>query len=396
MTQIAVLVADDDRVIRDVLVDIVNAQPDCTIVATAVDAVEAVERAEETQPNVAIIDVRMPKGGGEYATAGIVERSPRTHVLAFSAHGDRETVLRLLHAGACGYIIKGASPNEVMAAVRRAAAGQTTLDPEIAADFVTLMNQQQDRRNMETGVREARVHRVGNVMKEHLLDVALQPIVRLVGRDVVGLEALARIRASPTRAPDYWFAEAESVGMLLELELFAIEAALQRLQAVPEDAYLAINVSPSTVLTRELERVIPPGSLHRIVLELTEHAPVVDYEELHAALTPLRSRGMRVAIDDAGAGFASLRHIIKLSPEIIKLDRSLVEGIETHRSQRAVAAGLISAAAQIGAVIVAEGIETEVELDALIALGVDVGQGYLLGRPTIDVPVGFRVSASRF
>ena len=119
----------------------------------------------------------------------------------------------------------------------------------------------------------------------------------------------------------------------------------------------------------------------RIVIEITEHAPVADYDELNAALGRLRRIGARLAIDDAGAGFASLRHILSLDPDIIKLDRSLIEGIATDRAQEALAAGLISFAEKSGATIVAEGIEIGEELDALRGLGVAYGQGFLLARP---------------
>jgi EAL domain-containing protein (putative c-di-GMP-specific phosphodiesterase class I)/CheY-like chemotaxis protein len=389
---ITVLIADDEPVIRNVLVDVVNEAPDCAVAAIAADAVEAIARAAEMQPDVAIIDVRMPGGGGEVAAAGIRESSPHTHVLAFSAHGDRETVLRILHAGASGYIVKGASPSEIIAAIRRASFGETTLDTDIAGDFVNLLNEQTNQRVMATVTQDRRVAALSQVINNHRLEIALQPIVRLSGRALVGFEALARIDVPPIQGPDFWFAEAERAGMRVELEMCAVACALQRLISLPSDTYLAINASPITVLTGKLAQVIPSEELYRIVLEITEHTPVSDYSALNAALLPLRKRGMRVAIDDAGAGFASLRHVIQLHPEIIKLDRSLVDGIDTHPSQMAVVKGLISSASQMGAAIVAEGIETVQELEVLDAMGAEFGQGYLLGRPSVqlDAPLQLR------
>jgi EAL domain-containing protein (putative c-di-GMP-specific phosphodiesterase class I) len=116
-------------------------------------------------------------------------------------------------------------------------------------------------------------------------------------------------------------------------------------------------------------------------VEITEQAQVEDYDELNVALGHLREVGVRIAVDDAGAGYASLRHILRLEPDVIKLDKSLVRNVHRDRPRRALATALISFAAEIGATIVAEGIESAEELDALRDLGVTFGQGYHLARP---------------
>jgi EAL domain-containing protein (putative c-di-GMP-specific phosphodiesterase class I) len=117
------------------------------------------------------------------------------------------------------------------------------------------------------------------------------------------------------------------------------------------------------------------------VAEVTEHARISDYGKLDRALAPLRRRGMRLAVDDAGAGFASLRHILRLNPDFIKLDRTLIDQIDRDRSKQALAAGLISFADKSGATIIAEGIERAAEVKTLVDLGVSYGQGYYLARP---------------
>ena len=126
----------------------------------------------------------------------------------------------------------------------------------------------------------------------------------------------------------------------------------------------------------------------RLVAEITEHAPIDDYARLGEAVGKLRAHGMRLAIDDAGAGYSSLRNILELRPDMIKLDSSLVRDIDSDRSKQALASGLISFAAEIGSGIVAEGIESEPELERLVTLGVEHGQGYLLGRPAPLRPEG--------
>jgi EAL domain-containing protein (putative c-di-GMP-specific phosphodiesterase class I) len=129
-----------------------------------------------------------------------------------------------------------------------------------------------------------------------------------------------------------------------------------------------------------VDSAVPP---RRIVLEVTERQEVGDYAPLAAALAPLRRAGLRIAVDDAGAGFASMRHILQLKPDLIKLDREIIAGIDGDPAQRALGAAMVGFACEIGAVLVAEGIETEAELAAVTKLGMTAAQGYLLGRPSL-------------
>ena len=157
---------------------------------------------------------------------------------------------------------------------------------------------------------------------------------------------------------------------------------------LPATAQLALNVAPQTAASEDFARLLPAGrACERIVVEITEHAPIDDYDALAARLERLRRRGLRIAIDDPGAGFASLRHILRLSPDIIKTDMTLTRRIESDRAGRALTRALISFAAEIGATIVAEGIESEAEINALRELGVAYGQGYHLGRPAVPPSV---------
>jgi EAL domain-containing protein (putative c-di-GMP-specific phosphodiesterase class I) len=213
------------------------------------------------------------------------------------------------------------------------------------------------------------------------LAMAFQPIVDLIDGSVVGYEALARFALGPERPPDAWFAEAEAVGLGRELEAAALRSALAHLDRLPAETYLSLNASPLTAVSPFLKRLLADVG-ERIVVEITEHAPVADYDALREALGELRAQGVRVAIDDAGAGFASLTHILRLMPDLIKLDMVLTRGIDTDDTRRQLASALSSFASGIGAAIVAEGIETKAELDALRELGVPYGQGFLLARPT--------------
>lgn len=215
------------------------------------------------------------------------------------------------------------------------------------------------------------------------MEAALQPIVDLATGRVVGAEALARF--SDRRSPDLHFAEAEGKGVRTELELDAVRTALARLGELPVSAYLTVNVSPSTAISPRLAALLGAAPAHRIVLELTEHAPVEDYPALEAALSSLRDRGVRIAVDDAGAGFANMRHVLALRPDVLKLDISITHGINGDVRRRELVRALVSFSRATGCTLVAEGIETEDELDAVRALGVRCGQGFRLGRPEREV-----------
>jgi EAL domain-containing protein (putative c-di-GMP-specific phosphodiesterase class I) len=231
-----------------------------------------------------------------------------------------------------------------------------------------------DRQNLETELR------VGEVIEHDDLTVLLQPIYAIESMTPIGVEALARFGDHEHRPPNEWFAAAQSVGLGCELEMCAVRAALRTLKMIPEHLYLAINVSPETAshprLANELKGV-PSG---RVVLEITEHAVVRDYIGLGRALDTLRPR-VRIAVDDAGAGYAGLRHILDIQPDIIKLDLSLTRGIDRDPARAALATALIAFASQIGSKIVAEGVETAEELARLLDLGVEAAQGYFLRRP---------------
>lgn len=240
-------------------------------------------------------------------------------------------------------------------------------------------------------VRYHNPERILRVLDGEGLGVVFQPIVELAGGWVVAAEALSRFTAEPGRSPDAWFAEAAVVGLGVELELAAIRAALEHLDALPVGVRLSLNVSPATLLAPELVEALATIPGERLSLELTEHAPVQDYAAMGTALADLRSRGVQLMIDDAGAGFASLRHVLGLHPDAIKLDLSLTRDIDSDPVRRALAASLVAFAREIGATIVAEGIETRGELEALRALGITHGQGHYLARSG-PMPVPERVA----
>jgi PAS domain S-box-containing protein len=228
--------------------------------------------------------------------------------------------------------------------------------------------------------------RIERVLREQTFLTAFQPIHELATGGVIGVEALARFVDDDGGSPEHWFSEAATVGLAGDLEFAALESALTAASRLPPHLYVALNLSPETCLDPRLpgflkQAGVDPG---RVVLELTENLAVAEYGPLVTALAPLRASGLRIAVDDAGAGFASMRHILHLRPDIIKLDRSLIAGIDQDPGQRALGAAMVEFAHQIQALLVAEGLESESELAAVTALGMYAGQGYILGRPSAD------------
>ena len=215
--------------------------------------------------------------------------------------------------------------------------------------------------------------------------VVLQPIVDLATGVRVGAEALSRFPREWGKGPDVVFEEAHSIGRGHEVELLALRGAAAHLDRV--GGYVAMNVSPQTLLTPAFTALLADLPLDRVLLELSEHDPVEDYDALTTTLVPFRAAGMRLAIDDVGAGFSSLRHIVVTTPEVIKIDRSIVSGLDTDPVLSTLVGSLVEFARGIRARVVAEGVETADEAAELRGLGVDHGQGWHFGRPAVPEPL---------
>ncbi|HEX9823502.1 MAG TPA: EAL domain-containing protein [Actinomycetota bacterium] len=392
MNRIRVLICDDDDTVREALADLISSEPSLDLVAQAQDTDTAIALAFSHRPDVVLIDVKMPGAGGVHAARQIRAGLPFTRILALSAYEDRRTVLEMIRAGAVGYLVKGSAPGEILEAIHRSLHGMGTLAAEVTADVLSELAGHLETNHRSTEEERSRVERIEKIISNGGLKMVFQPVVELKTGRVLGLEALARFNVGEPRPPEAWFAEAASLGLGIELEVKAITLALERLPELPPDAYLAVNVSPETADSEPFREAIDGAPGERIVLEVTEHAQVEDYAVLVRALEHLRDRGFRLAVDDAGAGFASPRHILGLSPDIIKLDMSLTRGIHNDRARRALAAALISFASEFGSAMCAEGIETHEELTALQDLGVLCGQGFYLARPgplpLSDAPAG--------
>ncbi|MGM9473791.1 EAL domain-containing protein [Pseudarthrobacter sp. YS3] len=224
--------------------------------------------------------------------------------------------------------------------------------------------------------------RIQSVLGNRLLLTALQPVHELPGGHITGFEALTRFVSSDGKDADAWFREADAVGLGPELELAALQCAISAAQGIPAHLFVAFNLSPASAADIRVQGLLENCGLamDKIIIELNGRASNELWNALIQALVPFRQRGLRVAVDGSGEGFTPAEQILSLRPDIIKLDRTLIEGILEEPDEPAV----IGLAKEVGAVLAAEGIETEPELAAVIELGMTAAQGFLLGRPSVD------------
>lgn len=274
-----------------------------------------------------------------------------------------------------GLLALAASPSNTMAE-------DASVALSAAIDFATIAAGLLAPSLVQEGEHQQRRSRLEQVLRGRAFSPVFQPIVELQGAQVIGFEALTRFHDGTP--PDTRFAEASALDRGVELEAATLCAALAAAPALPPSAWLSVNVSPLLVMADGvLEKALRHA--HRpLVLELTEHDRIEDYDTLRQAIDGLGG-DVRLSVDDAGSGFASLRHVLALRPAFVKLDQTWVSGIQSDPARQALVAGLGHFARSTGCVLIAEGVETEPELEVLRELAVDLGQGFLFGHPA---PVG--------
>jgi len=379
-----VLIVDDNQANTSLLAMILS-RAGLGSIATCNDSREVPTVLMDYSPDLILLDLHMPHLDG-FALLEIINRHAAGQflpVLVLTADTTRDAVHRALRLGAHDFLTKPFDVEEVTIRVRNLLRTRMTylelrrhnsrLQDHLES-FAFLSDITQD----SWDVRRARIE---GVLAAGGPRMVFQPVVDLRTERIVGYEALARFDSEPARGPDQWFIEADSVGLGVDLEVQAVRAALTHLPLLTTDEFLAINVSPATALADLQTQLGAHTPWDRVVLELTEHVLIEDYSSIQHALQPLRAAGARLSVDDTGAGFASLRHILNLVPDYVKLDISLCRGVDHDPAKRALASALVTFAQDTDAVIIAEGIETPEERTTLLNLGVYHGQGYLLGRP---------------
>ena len=375
------LIADDDDMIQPLA-----PRSDRTIrwhrvVGSAKDAAEAIQIASMRSPDVALLDVRMP---AEVAPTPRERSDGDTdaRIVALSGRGTRRSVDTMLaterRATWSRMLISTTSWTRSPGRWTEAPCSPTewsgTWSPSWGAgSHVSTRWKRNDpaKRNgsnassTDAGASGWRISRSSSSRPERSSGSRLWP----------------DSRAGGSGHTDVWFKEAAEIGMGTGLQVAAVEIALAALDVLPPDVFVSVNVDPTAATSQELAHVLQRYPGERLVIELTEHAPASDYASLRTALDAFRRSGIRIAVDDAGAGFASLRHILELAPDIIKLDISIVRDIDTEAAHRALASALVGFAREIGTALVAEGVETVAEASTLRSLGVPLIQGYFAARP---------------
>lgn len=382
----ATVLVVDDHASNVALLELLLRGAGVGAVHSLMDAREVVSRCLELEPDLVMLDLHMPHMDGCEVLMALQAEIPTDTflpVLVLTADDSPAARKEALDAGAKDFVTKPFDHVEALLRVRNLLeTGALYRAVKIHnAELQAELDERGEQERRIEAARHARRTRVEAALRDRALSMAFQPILDLRDGALMGVEALARFDREPRRPPNEWFEEAAGVGLGVELELEAVAAALRELDELPVEAFLSVNVSAAAAARPELDGILAQVPGRRIILELTEHARIEDYEPLLAAMDRHRLQEVRIAVDDAGAGHAGLRHILRLRPDIIKLDSELARDIDADPARRALAGSLVTFANEIGAVVVAEGIETEAQLDTLRLLAVPWGQGYHLGRP---------------
>jgi EAL domain-containing protein (putative c-di-GMP-specific phosphodiesterase class I)/DNA-binding NarL/FixJ family response regulator len=347
LTRVLVAVADPARLAA--LGDAIGADSELQLAGLAQGPFHAVTLAAREQPDVILVDPALPGGGGTRTLSELRLAATNARVIPLSGPGG---------------LSPAATAAEIRAVVHGADPRDATAMPE-----------------PEPGPGDDGGEAIRTILEERAMETLFQPVVELGTGRVVGFEALTRFPSWPRRGTEVFFAEAARFGLGFELELAAIERALEHVPDIAGAQWLSLNVSPEHLLADPLAELLAGAYARRLVVEVTEHAPVPDYDSVGRRLNELRSAGVRIAVDDAGAGFASLRHILLLRPDFIKLDVALCRDVAIDPARAAMARALVAFGADTGSAVVAEGIERQHDQDELQRIGVRLGQGYHLGRP---------------
>jgi EAL domain-containing protein (putative c-di-GMP-specific phosphodiesterase class I)/DNA-binding NarL/FixJ family response regulator len=383
----------DDNVTNTSLLDQVLSRAGLGSVVTCNDSREVSTLLLEARFDIILVDLHMPHVDG-FELLEVINRHAAGEflpVLVITADTGREAVHRALQLGAHDFLTKPFDVTEVTLRVRnllrtRWAYLELRRERSRLQDHLDVLEENFVITEDSWEVRRARIESVLALGGPRMV---FQPVIDLRYDRTIGYEALARFDHEPIRGPDRWFAEAEEVALGPKLEVLAVQNALSQLPHLAPDQLLGVNLSPATLLTEWWTGLDDDVTWERVVIELTEHVVIEDYPAILKALASFRELGALLSVDDTGAGFASLRHILDLAPDYVKLDISLCRGIDRDPARRALVSALVAFTRETNSILVAEGVETHEERTTLSELGVNYAQGYLLGRPA-PLPAAYR------
>lgn len=352
---------------------------------------------DRLSPDLVVLDLHMPVIDGITLLDELIRRLDDDDfipVLVVTADVTEQAKQTTLAHGAHDFLTKPVNYTELVLRVRNLLRTRTQ---HVALSrqrqmLASRVDQLEHGEHQQAEQRRRLTKRIEAIIDSRSIEIVFQPIVDLTTAAIIGAEALARFTATPIRPPDEWLADAAQVGLRTHLELAAITEAVERAASLPEQAFVAVNASPSALRSPRLLQELQSFDPARVIVEVTEHERADDPEALRDAANRLRQIGARVAVDDAGAGIASLERILWLEPDVIKLERQLISDVDRSPVKRSLVNALVHFCSETGTTLVAEGIETLDELRTLRSLGVRAGQGFFIGRPA---PLPLRPPAMR-
>jgi len=368
-----ILVAEDDDLGRKLLARLFASCPwEVTIVA---DGALAIDAFRNERFDVVLTDVVMPNLDGVQLLRAIRERDLEVPVVLMTGAPDMPSAMAAIEHGAFGYVPKPFDNEHLRAMVAR------------AASLSRMARAKRDAMNVLASEHPRAGDRIGlDVVFSRAMEslwMAYQPIVSASGRTLFGYEALMRSSEPALPHPGAVLDAAERLGRVHTLGRHVRQRAAEPLSHADEDVMLFVNLHADDLGDDELLSDAQPLSkvADRVVLEVTERASLDDVADVRDRVKALRAMGFRIAIDDLGAGYAGLTSFTTLEPDVVKLDMELVRGIDSHRMKQSIVSSMVTLCHEMKMMVVAEGVETEGERDALIDLGCDLLQGYLLAKP---------------
>jgi EAL domain-containing protein (putative c-di-GMP-specific phosphodiesterase class I) len=373
-----VLIVDDERLLRETAARVLK---DAGYeIHTASNGREAVDLVGTKSFDVIVSDIRMPEMDGLQLLRAVREHDSEVPVVLMTGSPDLMTAMEAVSLGALQYLVKPFDVVELKKVVERAA--RLCRIARIKKEALTLVSEgglgASDRAGLEVTFSQV----------VETLWMAYQPVVRAADRSLFGYEALLRSRVDALPTPAAVLDAAERLGRLPDLGQKIRAASAAPFVDAPEDTLLFVNLHAADLNDPTLTS--PDAALckmaHRVVLEITERASLDRVKDPRGRIAELRSMGFRIAIDDLGAGYAGLTSFATIEPQFVKLDGSLVRGVDRHPTKRRLIRSMTALCKDLAIVTVAEGIETVEERETVIELGCDLLQGYLLARPDKPFP----------
>jgi EAL domain-containing protein (putative c-di-GMP-specific phosphodiesterase class I) len=374
-----VLVDDDDNLLRAFGRALERAGHDVTRVGDGRAACELMASIDMKEIDVVVTDLSMPGAGGLDVMRAAHRLDPDLPVLLMTGLPSVETAVQALERGAFRYLLKPIEPDVLREAVERAVELRNA--SRVRAPHVSSVpNPPSSRARLELSARfDTALQR---------LWMAFQPIVSFGEKRIHAYEALVRTDEATLVRPDHFFNAAEQLGRVQELGRTIRSAVSLSMADAPEDSLIFVNLHASDLADDELYSAGSPLAPYaqRVVFEITERASLERFRDIQDRVASLRAHGYRIAVDDLGAGYAALSSLASLQPEVVKLDMSLVRGVDQQPIKRRLVASLQTLGEPLGITLIAEGVETVAERDTLLQIGCDLFQGYLFARPDRGFP----------